>query len=56
MLLMSPLKSEGVAGPPGLDLIPAPTPERSRELAMPSPAGSSLLHMVKGESTDRSLS
>lgn len=52
---ISGLKRDAVVGPLGLDLTPTPTPtpERSRELALL--LGRSL-HMVKGESTDRSLS
>lgn len=52
---MSGLKREAVVGPLGLDLTPtpSPTPGRSRELALL--LGRSL-QMLKGESTDRSLS
>ena len=52
---MSGLKREAVVGPLGLDLIPTPTPTpgRSKELALL--LGRSL-DMLKGESTDRSLS
>lgn len=50
---MSGLKREAVVGPLGLDLTAIPTPGRSKEFA-PLPGRS--LHMLKGESTDRSLS
>lgn len=52
---MSGLKREPVVGPLGLDMTPTPipTPDRSRELALL--LGRSL-HMLNGESTDRSLS
>lgn len=52
---MSGLKREAVGplGPLGLDLTPSPTPGRSKEFAM-LPGRS--LHMLKGESMERSLS
>lgn len=55
LVLISGLKSEAVVGPLGLDLTPTPTPTpgRSRELALL--LGRSL-HMLKGESTVKSLS
>lgn len=52
LVLMSGLKREAV-GPLGLDRTPIPTPARSKEFAM-LPGRS--LHMLKGESMERSLS
>lgn len=50
---MSGLNREAVVGPLGLDLTPIPTPGRSKEFA---PLLGRSLHMLKGESTERSLS